>query len=170
MHHHRRVPLLLGALAATALAACGADDGRAGPAAGAAAPAPRAAGYLDRHALALGVGNSFRARLDQLAVLQQPPDGATDLGQDLPAGLLRDVACAPAAGQPAAGRAWPWRCRVRWETLRGTAKTTNYAVRSFATGCFAAGATPRLAPIKDPTIASFSEHPLNSLAGLGRGC
>jgi hypothetical protein len=170
---HRLLPLVAvacAALAAAALSGCGANDAKTARAA-TSAPAPVARGYLDRHALALGVGNGFRAQLDQLAVMQQPPDGATDLGQDLPAGLLRDVRCAPAAGRPArATKAWAWTCRVRWETLAGATKTTNYAVRDFATGCFAAGATPRLPDVKDPTIASYSEHPLNAIASVRKGC
>ena len=126
--------------------------------------------YLDRHRLALALGNGVRTRLDQLAVMQQPPDGASDLGQQLPAGLLRDVLCAPAAARPSGDRPWAWRCRVRWETVAGSPKTTNYDVKSFSTGCFAAGAVPRLAPVKDPTIASFSEHPLNAVASTRKGC
>lgn len=169
--HHRL--LMAGVLAATcALGACGDDDDPAGPAAkaGTAAAAPARSAYLDRHDLALGVGNGVRARLDQLAVMQQPPDAASDLGQSLPAGLVRDVSCAPAGDRPAGGRPWAWRCRVRWETVAGATRATNYSVRSFATGCFAAGATPRLSPVKDPTIASFSEHPLNTVTSLRKGC
>ncbi|HWI73890.1 MAG TPA: hypothetical protein VNT55_18155 [Baekduia sp.] len=167
----RGVALVAAASVITTLAACGSED-----------PAPRATGtaaatshvaaprYLDRHALALGLGNGVRARLDQLAVMQQPPDAASDLGQSLPAGLLRDVACSPAGARPSDDAAWPWTCRVRWETVAGTTKTTNYAVKSFATGCFAAGADPRLPDVKDPTIASYSEHPLNVVTSLGKGC
>jgi hypothetical protein len=155
---------------AVGLAACGGDDDRtpASPSAHAmAAGTPR---YLDRHALALALGNGVRARLDQLAVMQQPPEVATDLGQDLPAGLVRDVSCAPDGARPADAKPWVWRCRVRWETVAGTAKTTNYAVRSLPTGCFAAGAQPRLPDVKDPTIASYSEHPLNAVASQRKGC
>lgn len=164
---HRRLAVCL--LAAASLAACGGGSAHGGAGAG----TPRSAGparYLDRHALALALGNGFRAGLDQLAVMEQPPEGATDLGQDLPAGLLRDVRCAPATPRPAGARPWPWSCRVRWETLGGASKITNYTVRAFATGCFAAGATPRLADIRDPTIATFSEHPLNAVASVRKGC
>jgi hypothetical protein len=169
--HHRRAALVTSALALAAppaLSACGGDD--AAPTTPAKAPAPRTARYLDDHALALAVGNGFRARLDQLAVMQQPPEVATDLGQDLPAGLVRDVSCAPDGARPADAKPWVWRCRVRWETVAGTAKTTNYAVRSLPTGCFAAGAQPRLPDVKDPTIASYSEHPLNAVASQRKGC
>ncbi|HWH93981.1 MAG TPA: hypothetical protein VNT03_08975, partial [Baekduia sp.] len=160
------------------LAACGDDGGGAASAADrastpAALTAARGSHYLGRHALALAVGNGFRARLDQLAVMQQPPEGATDLGQDLPTGLVRDVRCAPAGGAtapPTGGHPQMWRCRVRWETVAGALKTTNYSVRSLATGCFAAGATPRLPEVKDPTIASYSEHPLNTVISLRKGC
>jgi hypothetical protein len=164
------------ALAApVALAACGGDHAAVPDpsAAASAAPAQRSATarYLDRHALALALGNGFRAGLDRLAVMQQPPEGAADLGQELPAGLVRDVRCDPSAPRPAGGaQAWAWRCRVRWETVAGTPKSTNYDVRSLPTGCFAAGAAPRLADVRDPTIASFSEHPLNAVASARKGC
>jgi hypothetical protein len=59
---------------------------------------------------------------------------------------------------------------VRWETLRGTTKSTTYAVRLLPTGCFAAGARPQLPPHIDPTIKTYSEHPLNTIASLGKGC
>jgi len=173
MHHRPAALVTTGALllaAPLALAACGDDGARPGAAAASAPPAVAAPRYLDRHALALQVGNGFRARLDALAVMQQPPEGAADLGQDLPAGLVRDVGCAPAGARPAAARPWAWRCRVRWETVAGSPKTTNYAVRSLASGCFAAGAVPRLPAVRDPTIASFSEHPLNAVASVGKGC
>jgi hypothetical protein len=162
---HRLLALASGALAATALGACGSAARDAVPPA-----AHRPARHLDRHALALALGNGFRTRLDQLAVMQQPPDGASDLGQSLPAGLLRDVRCAAAGARPAGAAPWPWRCRVRWETVAGATKTTNYTVRGFATGCFAAGAVPRLPDVKDPTIASYSEHPLNAIASRRKGC
>lgn len=152
-----------------ALAACGGADDARRPATARTA-APRAARYLDRHALALALGNGFRAQLDQLAVMQQPREGATDLGQDLPAGLVRDVSCTPDGTRPAGAAPWSWRCRVRWETVAGALKTTNYVVQSLPTGCFAAGARPRLADVKDPTIASYSEHPLNTVTSQRRGC
>jgi hypothetical protein len=170
---HRLLALATGALAAAAMAGCGSAAHDAAPPAadanaGAAVHGP--ARYLDRHALALALGNGFRTRLDQLAVMQQPADGATDLGQSLPAGLVRDVRCASDAARPAGAAPWPWRCRVRWETVAGRTKTTNYTVRSFPTGCFAAGAVPRMAAVKDPTIASYSEHPLNAVASQRKGC
>jgi hypothetical protein len=177
---HRLPALSMGAFAVCASAAALSGCGDGGGARAGATTAPATArsvaarpAYLDRHALALAVGNGFRARLDQLAVVQQPPEGATDLGQDLPAGLVRDVRCDAAAGTaapPAGGRPWTWSCRVRWETVAGAPKTTNYTVRSLATGCFAAGATPRLPDVRDPTIASYSEHPLNVVASQRKGC
>jgi hypothetical protein len=162
---HRLLATALAVLALPALAACGAAGDAAAP--GHAAPvlpavpvsAPAA---LDRHAIALQLGNGFRTALDRLAVLDQPRDGASDLGQDLPSGLLRDVRCTP--GVPA------MRCRVRWETLRGTPQTTHYRVRVLPGGCFAAAATPRLAPHYDPTIATYSEHPLNAITSVRKGC
>jgi hypothetical protein len=163
-----RRTLILCALAATAATAAGCGAGDA-PGTGATAAQPAAAPaarYLDAKGLALALGNGVRTRLDQLAVMQQPPEGASDLGQDLPAGLLRDVRCTPGA----AGRVRTWSCRVRWETVAGAPETTNYAVRAFATGCFAAAATPRLPDVRDPTIASFSQHPLDAVASARKGC
>jgi hypothetical protein len=172
---HRLLATVLAAVALPGLVACGDTGhipaGRGGV--GAATPVNAAATprYLARHALALQLGNGFRAGLDRLAVMDQPREGATDLGQELPSGLLRDVSCASAGARPAATAAsWPWRCRVRWETLRGTPKTTNYAVRLLPTGCFAAGATPRLQPHLDPTIKTYAEHPLNAVASFRKGC
>ncbi|HMJ34207.1 MAG TPA: hypothetical protein VK501_09835 [Baekduia sp.] len=164
---HRLLTTALAALCLPALAACGdAQDGRGDTAAAAAAPATPVSApapvRLDGHELALQLGNGFRAALDRLAVLQQPREGATDLGQDLPTGLLRDVRCSAASGG--------YRCRVRWETLRGTPQRTDYAVRVLKGGCFAAGATPRMRPQYDPTIATYTEHPLNAVASLRKGC
>ncbi|MDX6687172.1 MAG: hypothetical protein QOF86_3300 [Baekduia sp.] len=178
----RLLASMLAALALPALAACGQarqdhSGARAGAATvpGATPVAADARRYLDRHALALGLGNGFRAGLDRLAVLQQPPEGATDLGQDLPAGLLRDVRCAPAGPAPAAGStgtaaAWTWRCRVRWETVAGVPKTTSYAARSLPSGCFGAAASPRLRDVLDPTIKTYTQHPLDTIVSLRRGC
>jgi hypothetical protein len=59
---------------------------------------------------------------------------------------------------------------VRWETVAGTPRATTYAVRNLAGGCFAAGAVPRLRDVHDPTIASYTEHPLNAVTSLRKGC
>jgi hypothetical protein len=172
-HRHPLILLVVAATVAGALAGCGGGDGRSGatttPATAAGAPA-RAIRFLDRHALALQLGNGFRSGLDRLAVMDQPREGATDLGQDLPAGLLRDVRCTPATARPAGARPWPWRCRVRWETVAGGPRTTRYAVRLLPTGCFAAGARPALPQRHDPTINTFAEHPLNTIISIRRGC
>jgi hypothetical protein len=137
---------------------------------GAAAPRPVARGYLGAADLQRDLGNGFRAGLDRLAVMEQPRDDASDLGQERPTGLLDRVTCEPAAGKPAKPEAWPWRCTVRWQTSAGRAKTTRYAVRLFPTRCFAAGATPALPPRRDPAIASYSEHPLNTVISVKKGC
>src|SRR4051812_4732438 len=106
--------LMAGLLVATcALGACGEDDpvgGSAAPTGATAVAVAARPAYLERHDLALAVGNGVRARLDQLAVMQQPPDAASDLGQSLPAGLLRDVSCAPDGARPSGGQTWTWRC------------------------------------------------------------
>ncbi|MCW3003276.1 MAG: hypothetical protein JWQ20_2574 [Conexibacter sp.] len=164
---NRLLAITLAATGLAALAGCGDGQVVANSATRATAPAPI---HLGRHELALGLGNGFRAALDRLAVLQQPRDGAADLGQDLPAGLLRDVRCATSAARPAGAQPWPWRCDVRWETTRGTPKSTAYAVRLLATGCFAAGATPRLHTRFDPTINTYAEHPLNTITSVRKGC
>jgi hypothetical protein len=162
---HRLLATALCALVLAGAAACGDARDAAVPArAAAVAPATpvSAPAALDRHAVALQLGNGFRTALDRLAVLDQPRDGASDLGQDLPSGLLRDVRCTPAG--PA------MRCRVRWETLRGAPQITRYRVRLLPGGCFAAAATPRLEPHYDPTIATYSEHPLNAITSVRKGC
>jgi hypothetical protein len=171
---HRLLAAALAALALPAVAACGVAGDAAAPrdavtAASATPVSAPAAPALDRHALALQLGNGFRVALDRLAVLQQPRDGATDLGQALPAGLLRDVRCV-ATRPRAAAHAPAYGCRVRWESLRGTPQTTEYAVRLMGDGCFAAAATPRLDPQYDPTIATYSEHPLNAITSVRKGC
>jgi hypothetical protein len=145
------------------LACCGGSPQRA------AAPAapPR---FLSVADLETQLGNGFRHGLDRLAVMSQPPEGAADLGQSLPTGALDDVRCAAAGTRPAGRAPWPWRCTVGWETAGGRGRTTKYAVRLLPTGCFAAAADPALPPHRDPTIASFTEHPLNGLASARKGC
>jgi hypothetical protein len=143
-------------LACVALAGCGASDRTP-----AASPVP-VARTLEQHELALQLGNGFRAGLARLAVMEQPRDGATDLGQDLPAGLLRDVRCAARSGR--------WTCRVRWETPAGRPRATRYAVTLLRNGCFGAAATPKLADHFDPTINTYAEHPLNTIISVGKGC
>jgi hypothetical protein len=143
----------------------GAHRGAAAP-----TPAPRAAGYLTASELQRDLGNGFRAGLDRLAVMDQPRDDASDLGQERPTGLLDRVTCEPAGAKPAKAQPWPWRCTVRWQTAAGRAKTTRYAVRLFPTRCFAAGASPALPPHRDPTIESYAEHPLNTVISVKKGC
>ena len=127
-------------------------------------------GYLSSADLERDLGNGFRAGLDRLAVMDQPRDDASDLGQERPAGLLDRVTCEQAAARPAKAEPWSWRCTVRWQTAAGNAKATRYAVRLFPTRCFAAGATPALPPHRDPTIATYAEHPLNTVISVKKGC
>jgi hypothetical protein len=124
-----------------------------------------AAGDLERER-----GNDFRRGLYRLAVMSQPPEDATDLGQSLPTGLLHDVACAARGERPTGPSAWSWRCIVRWETVGGARRNTRYAVRLLPTGCFAAAADPELPERLDTTIATYAEHPLNALVSVRRGC
>jgi hypothetical protein len=160
------IPLLAALLAA----GCGGGGHHPATAANATASAPRAAGYLTAGELRRDLGNGFRAGLDKLAVMDQPVDDATELGQALPTGLLHGVSCSPAAPRPAGAQPWQWSCSVKWKTAGGRARTTRYAVRLFPTRCFAAGADPALPAHRDPTIGSFAEHPLNTVVSVKRGC
>jgi hypothetical protein len=143
---------------------------------GGGSPAPkrvahlRPARYLAGPDLQRQLSNAVANGLYQLAVMSQPSDDSTNLGQDLPTGAVRDVACTQAGARPPGFRAWPWHCTARWETAGGRPRTTRYAVRLLPTGCFAAGAHPRLPRHRDTTIKTYSEHPLNALASLQRGC
>jgi hypothetical protein len=127
--------------------------------------------YISAPDLRRELSNGFAAGLDRLAVMSQPSDDAADLGQALPSGTVGDVSCDSAAPKPSeVADPWMWRCRVGWETVAGQPRTTRYEVRLFPTGCFAAGATPRYPQHRDTTIESFSEHPLNAVASVRRGC
>lgn len=125
--------------------------------------------YLRATDLERELGTSFRRGLYRLAVMSQPGDDSADLGQDLPTGLLEAVRCRAASAVPAGGP-WAWRCVVQWKTVGQRAKTTSYTVRDLPAGCFAAGATPRLAQHYDSTIRTYSEHPLNILGSASTGC
>lgn len=120
--------------------------------------------------LRVDLGNSFSAGLYRLAVMSQPADGATDLGQPLPTGVLDGVACAPPAAGTKAGGIEVARCSVRWRTQAGSTRSTSYRVRLYPDGCFDASARPSLPPHVDPTIEGYSEHPLNVLVGAEKGC
>jgi hypothetical protein len=103
--------------------------------------------------------------------MSQPADGATDLGQSLPTGLLDSVACASSrtAATGASGTEVT-RCSVRWQTQGGAPRRTRYRVRMFDDGCFDASARPSFPAHIDPTIEGYSEHPLNVLVGAEKGC
>jgi hypothetical protein len=166
-------PFAIVALAVLAVASvgCSDDDGSAADATPVAALAPPAPGrFLTRAELANQLGNLFHRRLYQLAVMTQPGDDASDLGQALPRGTLRTASCEPAGDRPSGGRSWAWSCAVRWETVDGRRETTAYRVRLTSRGCFFAGASPPLEQRYDATIRSYSEHPLNQLQSLRRGC
>jgi hypothetical protein len=103
--------------------------------------------------------------------MSQPADGATDLGQSLPTGILDGVACGPPAPPRGGGdRIEVARCSVRWRTQGGDRRRTDYRVRMYPDGCFDASARPSLPPHVDPTIEGYSEHPLNVLVGAEEGC
>jgi hypothetical protein len=102
--------------------------------------------------------------------MSQPADGATDLGQSLPTGLVDGIACAPAPRGVGPAGIKVTRCSVRWQTQRGDPRRTRYRVRMYGDGCFDAAAVPSLPPHVDPTIEGYSEHPLNVLVGAEKGC
>jgi hypothetical protein len=116
------------------------------------------------------LSNAFDAGLYRLAVISQPRDSATDLGQSLPTGLVRTVSCSRAGAPEGAERTEVAHCTVLWQTVSGKPRRTRYLVRLFPTGCFAAGATPRLPQHRDNTIETYSEHPLNALVSAERQC
>jgi len=103
--------------------------------------------------------------------MSQPADGATDLGQSLPTGVLDGVRCEPpAAAKQRDGEVKIARCSVRWRTQGGDRRSIDYRVRMYPDGCFDASARPSLPPHIDPTIEGYSEHPLNVLVGAEKGC
>jgi len=116
------------------------------------------------------LSNAFDAGLYRLAVMSQPRDSATDLGQSLPTGLVRTVSCGRAGAPEASERTEVAHCTVAWQTVSGKPRTTRYLVRLFPTGCFAAGATPQLPQHRDNTIETYSEHPLNELVSVESQC
>ncbi|HVX32897.1 MAG TPA: hypothetical protein VHA80_07125 [Solirubrobacterales bacterium] len=126
--------------------------------------------------LRVDLGNAFAAGLYRLAVMSQPADGATDLGQSLPTGLVDGINCAPPPATPSATHSDGGagikltRCSVRWRTQGGDPRRTNYRIRMYRDGCFDASAVPSLPPHIDPTIEGYSEHPLNVLVGAEEGC
>lgn len=151
---------------------CGSDGGDSSTGAGGGGDRAQvaAARYVSGFELRRQLSNAFDAGLYRLAVMSQPRDSATDLGQSLPTGLVRTVSCAPAAPAASPGGTEIAHCTVRWDTVSREPRTTRYLVRLFPTGCFAAGATPRLPQLRDNTIQTFSEHPLNALVSAGRQC
>jgi hypothetical protein len=157
------LPILVAAVALCAGCGGGGEEG-AGPTATAAGPAR----FLGRAGLERGLGNAFHAGLYRLAVMSQPSDGATDLGQDLPTGSIDAVSCSKRAGRH--GDVEVSTCDVRWRTAAGGRRLTRYQVRRYSGGCFSAGARPPLPDHRDPTIEGYSVHPLNALVSPGRGC
>jgi hypothetical protein len=144
-----------------ALAACGGGTGARDEARPAAAPRAVA---VTAPELATQLGNGFRRGLYRLAVMSQPGDDATDLGQQLLTGSVHDVRCTPD------GETSRWACAVRWKTVDGHRATTHYRIAVDGRGCFYAAARPALPERYDATIATYSEHPLNTVQSLRRGC
>ena len=151
---------------------CGSGEGESSTGAGGgdAQAGALAAHYVSGLDLRRQLSNAFDAGLYRLAVMSQPRDSATDLGQSLPTGLVRTVSCGRAGAPRGSERTELARCTVAWKTVAGAGRRTSYVVRLFPTGCFAAGATPRLPQRRDNTIQTFSEHPLNALVSVARHC
>ena len=145
-----------------ALAACGGGTDAHGPADTSAAAAP--VQQLTSPRLAVQLGNGFRQGLYRLAVMSQPGDESSDLGQPLPTGTLRSVRCEPVAGTST------WTCTVRWATVDGHRTVTRYRIDVDRRGCFYGAATPPLPQHYDSTIRTYSENPLNAVQSLRRGC
>jgi hypothetical protein len=166
--------LIAFASAALVAAGCGGETATTPSVGSVTSPATRVAstgpaGYLPAGDVDRVVGNSFRAGLQRLGVMQQPRDLAVDRGQPVPTGQLRDVACSPAGSKPAAGT-WHWSCDVRWVTTWGRAQDTRYDVGLDEHGCLGAAATPARPQVRDNTQAAFSEDPLNALFAVREGC
>jgi hypothetical protein len=163
--------LLIPALA-LGVGACGSGSAESASraAAGGGSESAGSAHYAAPSDLRRQLANAFDAGLYRLAVMSQPRDSATDLGQSLPTGLVRTVSCGGSGAPEGSRRTKVAHCTVAWETVAGAPRTTRYLVRLFPTGCFAAGATPRLPQRRDNTIQTFSEHPLNALVSAARHC
>jgi hypothetical protein len=160
---HRALTWALPTTAVLALAACGGGTAARGPARDTASHG--IARSLTGGELASQLANGFRGGLYRLAVMSQPGDDAADLGQQLPTGTLRAVSCRPAAASRST-----WSCAVRWETVDGRPSATRYRVSVNRSGCFYGAAHPPLPEHYDATIRTYSEHPLNALQSLRRGC
>jgi hypothetical protein len=141
------------------LAGCGGDPDPATTTAGTAADSS-ASVDLPRGELERQIGNAFDSALYRLAVLSQPGDDATDLGQDLPTGIVTAVRCSSDDSS----------CAVRWRTVSDQPRTTRYSVRVLSWACFTAAARPALADHRDPTIGGYSENPLNALVSTEERC
>lgn len=151
------MPLLTGCGGATPRTAAHTSERTAAP------------GFLSASALSGELGTGFRRGLYRVAVMSQPGDRASDLGQPLPTGTARDVACRAAGRRPPTG-SWPWACSVRWKTVAGGPRRERYRVRLSDRGCFTAAAQPRLGEIYDATTRNYAVHPLDVLSSVRRGC
>lgn len=155
---------------AAVLVVFGAGCGGGGDPSSAAAPPPALphTGYADRASLERQLGNGFRQGLYRLAVMSQPGEGAADLGQALPTGTLRGVACAdPPTGT---GPAATVRCTARWRTVDDRPRATPYRVTVDDRGCFFATAAPPLDDVYDSTVRTYSVNPLAPVASSVPGC
>lgn len=131
---------------------------------------PAGQGFLTTRELSRELGNGFRSRLYRLAVMSQQGDEAPDLGQPLPTGTLREIHCRRPKTATAGTAAQIWGCTADWETADGRRTSTGYRVRVDDHECFFATAKPALAPHYDATARTYSEHPLNTVTSLKRGC
>jgi hypothetical protein len=181
MRTHRVIHGIVAVAALALVALTGAGCGSAGrttaslatstsPVVAAVAAAPTTASFLPADDVDRKIANGFRVALDRLGVMTQPPDQGVDVGQPVPTGQLRDVRCFATAARPRSAVPWRWGCRVRWAPLTGEVLTTRYAVRLQPGGCFTAGAQPARPQVRDSTAGTFSEDPLNTIVGVGKGC
>lgn len=150
------------ALLAALLSACGGGE--------AAAPPAAPGRYLPRSEVTRQLSSAFRSGLEQLAVMSQAPDEASQLAPPVQPGTLEAARCAPGAPRPARGAVWRWGCRVRWQDERGRPRATRYVVRVTGAACLTAGAEPRLPDVYDATTRNTAVHPLAALAGSGKRC
>ena len=161
----RRTAALLAALALVPAAGCGGGGGQSKSS----SERPTATGpYLTSAELERQLSAGFRDGLYRLAVMSQQSDDATDLGQDLPTGLVERVSCEPSGAK--AAKAWPWSCEVRWRDVERHGQSTRYTVRLMPGGCFGAGATPRRPQVYDATTRAYGEDPLNGIVAVKTGC
>jgi hypothetical protein len=97
------------------------------------------------------LATTFAVALDRLAVSEQPPGDGADLGQNLPHGIVDRVSCAGTL------------CTIHWLTASRRPRTTDYVVGVLPNGCISAAADPPLPAVRDATIKTYTDNPLNTI-------